>query len=511
MKHMPELLHELVEHSARRQPAALAVFDRHAEHSYAQLWQRICEIATGLRELGLAKGERVAVQLPKTFDNIAFMFAASAAGCVFVPVNPALKPAQVGHILRDSGASLLLTNSQRVMPLLPALASCPDLRHLLLSDTADIPLPALQVRHIGDMTQDLPLQPGLEESDLVAIFYTSGSTGLPKGVMLSHSNLLAGVRSVNGYLKNSPRDRILALLPFSFDYGFSQLTIAFATGASVLPMEYLLPKPVLTAIEHHRITALAGVPAIWNRLSRLDWPPGVRQHLRYLCNSGGNMPAATTRRLRELLPDTSIYLMYGLTEAFRSTYLDPTLVDQHPDSIGTAIADAELHVVRPDGSECEPGEAGELVHLGPLVAQGYWNTTPGAERTFGHWQGRPAVWSGDQVMRAENGLLYFLGRKDSMIKTSGYRVSPAEVETVALGRPEIHNALAVGVPDEALGQKIVLFVEGDCESEALIAHLQHELPSYMQPHAVHCLPEFPLSVHGKPDRVALLEMLESSA
>lgn len=509
---MTQLLHHLIRDTVRHDPSAIAVVEAHSELKYDALWERVQQIAGGLRAIGLAPGDRVAIQLAKSVDNIVFMFGAAAAGCIFVPINPALKALQVEHILLDSGARLLLTNSQRAQVLQPALASCPNLQHLVLTDNGrpDASF-SLATYPIDEIDADHSAQSEPDSNDLAAIFYTSGSTGLPKGVMLSHANLVTGAHSVNAYLKNTARDRILALLPFSFDYGFSQLTTAFAVGATVVPMEYLLPQTVTRAIERHSITGLAGVPSMWNALSRTQWPAGARSCLRYLCNSGGNMPVSTTRKLRELLPDTEIFLMYGLTEAFRSTYLDPELINAHPDAIGQVIPNAEVHVVRPDGQECDPGEPGELVHLGPLVAQGYWNIPSDQQRTFAPWQGKPAVWSGDRVVRDRGGLLHFLGRSDAMIKTSGYRVSPSEIETVALDHPDVHNALAAAIPDDDAGQAIVLFVEGQCDTRQLMDGLHQQLPSYMHPRRIHCREAFPLTPNGKPDRKVLLETLEAGA
>ena len=509
---MTQLLHHLIRESAQRDPKAVAVVEAHRESNYGALWERVQGIAGGLHAIGLVPGDRVAIQLPKTIDNIVFMFGAAAAGCIFVPINPLLKPLQVEHILRDSGARLLLTNPQRAQALQPALAACPDLQHLVLSDDAwSGELSSVTTYLIDEIDTDPSAETGLDSDDLAAIFYTSGSTGLSKGVMLSHANLVTGARSVNAYLKNTAQDRILALLPLSFDYGFSQLTTAFAVGATVVPMEYLLPQTVTRAIARHGITGLAGVPSMWNAVSRTQWPDDAKASLRYLCNSGGNMPVATTRRLSTLLPDTDIFLMYGLTEAFRSTYLDPALVDTHPDAIGRAIPNAEVHVLDTDGHECDSGEPGELVHLGPLVAQGYWNIPPEQQRTFAPWQGRPAVWSGDRVVRDHEGLLHFLGRSDAMIKTSGYRVSPREVESVAILQPGVHDALAIAIPDDDAGQAIALFVEGDCDRKQLMDRLHRQLPSYMHPRHIRIRKAFPLTPNGKPDRKVLRATLGADA
>ena len=508
---MPELLHHLIRDAAASLPNATALTERHVTVSYQALWARVQAVAGGLQALGLAPGDRIAIQLPKTIDNVVFMFASAAAGCVLLPINPALKPHQVMHILNDSGARLLLTNAQRAEPLIDTLDRCPSLEHLVLSDGNAIQgLAGLTTHQASDIHAD-PVRSEASAGDLAAIFYTSGSTGLPKGVMLSHANLATGAASVNAYLHTRGDDILLAPLPFSFDYGFSQLTTAFTAGAQVVLMEYLLPPFIPRAIAQHRVTMLAGVPVMWNQLARVEWPEAARATLRCICNSGGALPVSTTRRLRERLPGTRIYLMYGLTEAFRSTYLDPSLVDAHPDAIGRPIPHAEIHVVRPDGSECATDEPGELVHLGPLVAQGYWNAPDATARTFRAWQGRPAVWSGDQVIRDAQGLLHFVGRQDGMIKTSGYRVSPTEIESEALQMDGVRNAVALGMPDAELGQAIVLFVQGACDREQLKCHLHRQLPSFMQPAHIRFVDKLPLTPNGKPDHAALRGLLESAA
>ena len=505
---MSELLHHLLRDSAARRPDHPAYSDTRETVTYAALWQRAQRLAGGLLGLGLGPGERVAMQLPKQVDQVALMFACAAAGCVMVPVNPLLRRRQVAHVLRDAGARLLVTNRERADRLAAALPDCPALEWLVLSDAehSEAPVPTLPLRALY---AGAAIREGGPE-DLAALFYTSGSTGQPKGVMLSHANLVTGARSVNAYLRNGPDDRILALLPFSFDYGFSQLSSGFAAGATVIGADYLLPGMIPRQVARLGITALAGVPPMWHALSQCEWPEAARASLRYLCNSGGRLSAAAVRRLGEQLPETEIHLMYGLTEAFRSTSLDPALAQTHPDSIGTPIPNAEIHVLRPDGGECDIDEPGELVHLGPLVAQGYWQQPRASAERFREWRGRRAVWSGDRVVRRADGLLYFLGREDQLIKTSGYRVSPDEIESVALEQPGVHNAVALGVPDEALGERVLLFAEGDYDPAALQARLHAELPHYMQPARVHRLERLPLSPNGKPDRAALIRRLESA-
>jgi acyl-CoA ligase (AMP-forming) (exosortase A-associated) len=349
------------------------------------------------------------------------------------------------------------------------------------------------------------------ETDPVAILYTSGSTGKPKGVVLSHRNVVVGGSSVAQYLENDSNDRILSLLPLSFDAGFSQLTTAFVAGATIVLLDYLLPNDAVRACERERITGITGVPPLWMQLAQQKWPTTATTSLRYFANTGGKMPRDTLQRLRSLFPQAKPYLMYGLTEAFRSTYLPPSEVDARPDSIGKAIPNVEVLVVRPDGSECAPNEPGELVHRGPLVALGYWMDPERTRERYrpapGQLAGLPqkelAVWSGDTVIRDEDGFLYFVGRQDDMIKTSGYRVSPTEIEEVAFQSKLIIEGVAFGVPHDTLGQAIALVAKAERESantDALLSFFRARLPAYMVPMHVIWRDVLPRNPNGKLDR-----------
>lgn len=486
--------------------------------SYRALEELVDEVASGLRALGVERDERVAVYLPKQFETVASMFGAMAAGGVFVPINPILKSEQVGHILRDCSTRVLITSPDRARLLAETLAECPDLAQLVVTgdETPELQdLPNIQLRTWAEMLGS-PAAPRLRriDSDMAAILYTSGSTGRPKGVVLSHHNMLAGAASVASYLQNRAQDRLLAVLPFSFDYGLSQLTTAFTVGASVVLMDYLLPRDVIRAVARYQITGLAAVPPLWNQLADLPWPAEAASSLRYITNSGGAMPVTTTEQLRTKLPNADVYLMYGLTEAFRSTFLPPDQVTVRPESMGMAIPNADIMVVRPDGSECDADETGELVHRGALVALGYWGDKEKTAIRFRPAPGQPgglpnpeiAVWSGDQVRRDVHGYLYFVGRNDEMIKTSGYRVSPGEIEEVVFGVPDVEQAVAFGAPHTQLGSGIVVIVQSasaSLDADAVLAHCRVHLPMYMLPGHVEMVDALPRNPNGKIDRKAL--------
>lgn len=486
-------------------PDAVALIQQQDQTlSYAALQQQVEQWAAGLVALGLQTDQRVAVYLPKQTTAVCAIWSVMAAGGIVVPVNPVLKSAQVRHILQDSGASLLITHQARAARLLDDLTDCPVLRQVILTDrvpdqtsTRSFSMCCASVLQQA-ASRPLPERTG---TDLAAILYTSGSSGLAKGVLLSHANLVLGAASVVSYLHNSAQDRLLAVLPLSFDYGLSQLTSACTVGASVVLLDYLVPQDVVQAVVRYRITGLAGVPSLWQRLAQMDWP--AVSHLRYLTNSGGALPVPCLRALQHALPDSMMYLMYGFTEAFRATYLPPEQLAQRPSSIGRSVPDARLQVLNAAGAPCGVDEPGELVQSGPLVAQGYWGEVN--SRTFRSLPGQSArlAWSGDQVRQDAAGYLYFIGRRDTMIKTAGYRVSPDEIEMQVQQLPGVTLAVAQGVPQAELGQMIVLWVQTDRPLAVIREYCQQALPNYMQPQDYILLPEIPLNANGKPDRVAL--------
>ncbi|MCW1381697.1 acyl-CoA ligase (AMP-forming), exosortase A system-associated [Novosphingobium sp. KCTC 2891] len=474
--------------------------------SFGELDRRVGQLAAWLAGKVSAKGERIATWLPKGETTCLMPLAAVRAGLVHVPVNPLLKRAQVAHILADSGALLLIANKARLDTLEPG-----DADDAALFDEAGLWAEAGQME---------PLPPSQAQPDaLAAILYTSGSTGRPKGVVLSIANLWLGAASVAHYLKLTPQDRVLAVLPFAFDYGQNQLLSTWFAGGAVVPLDYLMARDVVKAVGRHAITTIAAVPPLWLQLVELDWPAETAAHLRRLTNSGGALTPSLVTALRTTFPEADLYPMYGLTEAFRSTYLDPALVDTHPTSIGKAIPFAEIMVVADDGRAAGPDEEGELVHAGPLVAQGYWRD---AERTAERFRPAPpfsemggmAVWSGDRVRRDVEGLLHFVGRRDAMIKTSGNRVSPQEVEEAAVATGLVAEAVALGLPDPQLGQAIHLVARaaGDPARAAaeLIPALTRSVPNFMVPRHVHWREAMPVSPNAKLDRVALAAELREA-
>lgn len=514
---MGGLVHHLLQNSAAAFAERTALVCAKRSLSYGEMAACVDGFTSQLLAAGVGRGERVAVYAEKRFEVVASMFAASQAGAVFVPVNPALKAEQVGHILNDCNVRILVTTVDRLAALRETLPACPDLETVFVIGGDHVDLERVQAAPWSDTpAPGAPAPHRAIDADIAAILYTSGSTGKPKGVVLSHRNIVAGAESVAEYLELTPEDRTLCVPPLSFDYGMNQVMTAFLTGATAVLFNLLFAKDVVSAVAKHRITGLPCVAPLWIQLAELDWPASVQEHLRYFTNTGGAMPRETLARLRKALPATKPYLMYGLTEAFRSTYLPPTEADRRPDSIGKAIPNAEIMVVRPDGTPCAPNEEGELVHRGVHVSLGYWNDPEKTAERFKPAPGQPgglvnpelAVWSGDTVKTDEEGYIYFVGRRDEMIKTSGYRVSPTEIEDVLYSTGLIGEAAAFGVKHPRLGDAIVVVAtpaDGAGELEkALRVECQKRLPPYMAPAHIEIVSApLPRNPNGKIDRKAL--------
>ena len=454
----------------------------------------------------------------KSPEYVVATFAASLAGGVIVPVNGLLKPEQVGYILRDCGVSYLITTTVKYRSLKPVLETCPDIRHVIVLDEPSAS--KFEDEHSPHQLSELaksghnqaPNCPRAIASDVAAIMYTSGSTGKPKGVVLSHSNLTIGTQSVAGYIGNNEQDRILAVLPFSFDAGFSQLTTGLYTGACIVLHDHLLARDIVRIVDREKVTGITGVPPLWMQIAEQKWPGDSADSVRYIANTGGKMPRETLTQLRSIFKNADPYLMYGLTESFRSTYLPPAELDNRPDSIGKAVPGVEVLIVDDEGKPCANGVPGELVHRGPLVSLGYWNDPQRTAERFRPAPGQPegiptpelAVWSGDTVRSDEEGYLYFVGRRDEMIKTSGYRVSPTEIEEVAFESGFILEAAALGIPHGKLGQAILLVVKTEETEEMtasnLLAEYRKKVPNYMIPMAILSRESLPRNANGKLDR-----------
>lgn len=482
-------------------PGSIVDGERRPSHGEVARWT--LRFGHELTSNGVAPGDRVAIHLDHALEAVVALHGAWIAGAIAVPVNQSLKSPQVAHILQHSGSRVLVSAPHKLAQLDEAVLA--GIRILTVPDDS--------VRG-GEQDAEVRRRSHPGGDAPAAILYTSGSTGRAKGVVVSHANLRAGARIVAGYLDLRREDRILSVLPLSFDYGLNQLLTALHCGCTLVLQRSHFPLDVLESLERERITGLAGVPPFWVHLVRGAGPGLELPHLRYVTNSGGVFPVELLRRYRERLPHVRIYLMYGLSEAFRSTYLPPEELDRRPGSMGRAIPESEVFVLDAQDRRCAPDEAGELVHRGPTVALGYWNDPEATARVFrpdpeDPDSNRRVVYSGDVVKSDEEGFLYFLGRRDQQIKSYGYRVSPDEVEELIHASKLVAEVAVHGRPDEFSGAAIVAHViprdPSAFATSALLEFCRARMPAYMVPKIVEVHDRLPRTPSGKIDRGALAQ------
>jgi amino acid adenylation domain-containing protein len=481
-------------------PGKCALVDGVRRVNFAEFAAAAASTARQLIRAGVRPGDRVAVYLDKCVEAVFAFYGIWSAGAVVVPVHHSLKSAQVQRILRDSGSVLIVSERARLSALDPGA----------LGATAPFELhSSIEVPTADRLPEGLS---GKQASAL--ILYTSGSTGQPKGILLSHGNLVAGTRIVAEALGLTAADRILSVLPFSFDYGLNQLLTTVRAAATLVLQRSSHPADICRTLQEERITGLAGVPLLWAQLMQRQSPFAslAFPSLRYITNSGGAFPLGLLARYRRVFPAVSVFLMYGLSEAFRSTILPPEEVDRFPDSMGKAIAETELLVIDEAGQPCAAGETGQLVHVGPTVAMGYWNDPQRTDLVFRPHPFDPrssqrAVYSGDLVRRDTGGRLFFIGRNDQMMKIHGFRVSPDEVEEIVHSSGMVAEVVARAEPDDSVGTQLVIDVvpsrAGEFDIKPLVAYFRRKMPRYMIPRQVYvheCLPRTP---SGKIDRAGL--------
>jgi acyl-CoA ligase (AMP-forming) (exosortase A-associated) len=444
------------------------------------------------------------------------IFGVSHGGGVFVPINSLLFPEQVGHIAGDCQMTGLITSRDKLASLKRAVEKIPSLQFIVVTDAGENIEIAQRVYDLNEFFSS-PQREGWRDwsigKDLAAILYTSGSTGKPKGVMLSHEQVMAGGAIVSDYLGITSDDRIIGVLPLSFDAGLNQLMTAIRQGGTYVPMTFVFAREIVKLLQREKITGMGGVPTLWSLMAQQN--SGLESHdlphLRYITNTGGRMPQTVLTALRNALPSTQIFLMYGLTEAFRSTYLPPEELDRRPTSMGRAIPNTEILVVNDQGQRCKPGEIGELVHRGPTVSMGYWGQPELTAKVLKPHPFLPSelgdsdkvCYSGDLVKMDEEGFLYFVGRRDNMIKSSGFRISPSEVEEVLFQSGMLREAAVIGIPDETLGHTIMAYVaarDGESVStDMLLSFCASKVPRYMVPKNIEVLDALPKTPSGKGD------------
>lgn len=516
MKHPEWTLAHMLLNSVDRDPNHVAIVEGERSYTYADLLRQSSSLAQHLLEHGLERGDRVGVYLDKSWEAVVAIFAITGAGGVFVNINTQLKEAQIRHIMGNCAVRILIGESVKLADLsLPNV----DVTFYRGDDAPATDWTGTAIPLTSALSANVPPFTGnaATQSDLGTIIYTSGSTGLPKGIMFTHHNIVVGAQIVSTYLKNTSEDRLLSVLPLNFDYGLNQLTTMVRVGGTLVLQRSLLPGDILRSLRQENITGLAGVPPVWTLLlqNRRSLNREPLQHLRYITNSGGMVPQVHLDELRTLLPSTEIFLMYGLTEAFRSTFLSPTVVDKDSSCIGKAIPDNDVWVVNAEGKETAPGEVGELIHHGPTIALGYWGDE---EKTNAVYRPNPlappemrqrdvVVYSGDLVTRDEDGYMYYVGRRDEQIKTEGFRVSPQEVEELLLTIPAVYEAIVFGEKDPLLGQRVVAVLSMNkgqyVTNDEIRAFCSERAPQYLIPRTIHITDDLPKTATGKIDRSGL--------
>ena len=499
---IPRFLCEIGE----RLPEKIAMVSNARSATFSQLHAEALSTAECLRELGIQPGDRVGICMEKSVDQVSVILGVLCANAVVVPILPRLKQPNIKHIIENSGMVAMVTDSER-------LNEVSDFAHMTKLITGH-----------GDVDKDLPNIPYMRRflqprmffnrigNDNAAIIYSSGSTGRPKGILIAHRNLADGADIVAEYLGTTEEDRIACVLSFNFDYGLNQIWQALRKGATLYLHDLALPNDLFALLAKESITALPVMPIIITKMfdRRLKIAASAYDFstMRYVCSTGGRLSEEMLNDLTNAFPKAKIFSMFGLTEAFRSTYLDPDKLDTHPTSIGKAIPDCQVLVLDEHGVECPAGVVGELVHRGATVTKGYWRdpeNTAKVFRTHPQFPGETLVFSGDRVVRDEDGYLYFVARGDEMIKTKGFRVSPTEVEMEVVRHPDIVDSVAFAVPNIAIGEDIACAYTTasgkPLPEHALIQYLKRNLPSHMVPAYLIHFDSFPITGNaGKLDR-----------
>ena len=514
---------ELLEARSEDRPDHVALVDSSRSMTFLELYRITTQTCSALIHLGVSKGDRIGVCMSKSIEQVIALIAILRAGAIAVPILPSLKRDNILHIITNCGMSVVITDEAR----LQEVACCPETCSVIIGKgeaTAEHPnLPYIS-QHLNPVERNVTL----DADDLGMIIYSSGSTGRPKGIMITHKNLVDGAEITKQYLTTLPSDRIGGLLSLNFDYGLNQLWQTLLVGCTLCLHEPLLPNDTFRFIEEYEVTALPLMPVLIERLfdaRLLDHRLHFRlEKVRYITSSGGRVAPWMLNKLRTTFPVAQIFLMYGLTEAFRSTYLPPDQLEKRPNSIGIPVPNVEVFVIGPDGRECEANVTGELVHRGGCVSKGYWNDP---ELTREKFRGSPKfpgellVHSGDMVRRDKEGFLYFIGREDGQIKNMGIRISPTEIETQAELHEDIRSTVVFGIDNQVDSQEIVLcytsFSGQEIKKQSLFIFLKKHLPAHMIPHHIQHFLSFPATGNqGKVDREAVrdsvrIERIRSSA
>ncbi|RTZ97533.1 MAG: AMP-dependent synthetase [Deltaproteobacteria bacterium] len=512
------LVHHFLEDSAGRLPDKTALICGDKRFTYRQINELSDRLAGSLINMGAGKQDRVLILMDNSVESIISLFGILKAGCIFVMLSATMKPKKIRYILKDTGAEILITHGNKSRVLNEVVRDPVDLKQIIWAGkSSNLPLPStIESRGFDAIIADTQVysssgQNAVIDVDLATLIYTSGSTGEPKGVMSAHYNMVSAVKSITHYLENVEDDIILNVLPLSFDYGLYQVLMAFFKGCTVvLEKSFVYPYKIMERLVKERVTGFPIVPTMvaillqMEKISSFDFSA-----LRYISNTAAALPVAYIRKIQKIFPQTKIFSMYGLTECKRVSYLPPALISSRPESVGIPIPNEEVFIVDGDGNSLGPDKIGELVVRGSNVMQGYWNAPEATAKMFrpGRYRGDVLLYTGDLFKKDEEGFLYFVSRKDDMIKTKGERVSPKEIENVLCEMDGILEAAVIGVPDDIFGQAIKAFVVGDQKinltKQQVVKYCTRNLEPFMVPKYVEFQEEFLKSDSGKIDKKVL--------
>ncbi len=504
------LVNNFLEQSAEIYPDKEALVDGNRRLTYGEIDSMANRMAGALLKEGIERGDRVAIFMDNSVEVVISIFAVLKSGAAFIVINHSTKTKKLEYILNNSRAKILLTESSKNKILKDI--GCPYLKTLIVAGSRKTDLPALSFDEIIENGDDTKIISGSIDIDLASIIYTSGSTGEQKGVMLSHFNMVTATHSISTYLENSYKDIIINILPLSFDYGLYQILIGFKAGATViLEKPSCYPYQLVDTMQREKVTALPGLPTIFSMLFMLkDISKFDLSSLRYITNTATALPVSHIKKLKEILPMAKLYSMYGLTECKRVSFLSPDELDKRPASVGKGMPNEEIYIVDKNDKKVGPGEVGELVVRGSNVMLGYWEMPEETAKCLkpGLHPGERVLYTGDLFKKDDEGYLYFVRRKDDIIKCRGEKVSPKEIENVLYGLNGVFEAAAIGVPDETLGQAVKAFVvldkESELKSDSILNYCSQHLESFKVPKFVEIRSSLPRTAEGKIHKDALL-------
>jgi amino acid adenylation domain-containing protein len=509
------LVNDFLEQSARRSPDKIALIVSNQRYSYKDIDDGANSLANALVESGVKRSDRVGIHVENSFESVVSIFGVLKASGIFVMINPQVKSNKLAFLLNDCQIKVLITDSKLADKNSTITAKCSALRSIILTGNPDhlhtisSNQNQIQAFSFNELLNNYPSnRPDNDcvDNDLASLIYTSGSTGNPKGVMLTHLNVVSAASSIIRYLENTSDDIIINCLPLSFDYGLYQVLMAFKFGGTVvLERSFLYPYQIINVIQKEKVTGFPLVPTIvaillqLKNMSKYDF-----SHLRYITSTAQAFPPEHIFKLQELYPKTLIYSTYGLTECKSVSYLPPDKISEKPDSVGIPMYNTEVYLVDETGKQLsKPGEIGELVVRGKNVMRGYWNRPEETAISLkpGSFPDEKVLYTGDIFKMDAEGYLFFIARKDDIIKTGGEKVSPKEIEKILYELLSVYEAAVIGIPDPILGQAIAAFIvlkKGDTLTKNdIILHCTKHLERYMVPKYVEFLKQLPKTSTGK--------------